>query len=64
MNARATGHIGSALMKKAETVFLLEAKDGITEVNPGHCRNYPFDRFAFNIMDGLPLQTDNLEDIF
>ena len=64
LNARATGHIGSALMKKAETVFTLEAKEQMTEVNAGHCRNYPFDRFAFSIFDGLPKQTDNLEDIF
>ena len=47
---KATGHLGSAVTKKAETVFLLKVDDNdknIVEVLPQYTRGYPFDSFKF-----------------
>lgn len=44
-----TGHLGSAILKKAETVAFVErAKDeNHTVVTPEYTRNYPFQEFSF-----------------
>ena len=61
-----TGHLGSALAKKSETIIELEQntvnKDWIT-VHCKQSRNYAFDTFSFEVNDyGLPLVVDDLYD--
>lgn len=61
-----TGHLGSALEKKAETVIALEAntvnKDWVT-VKCGRSRGYCFDTFSFEVNEkGLPTIVDDLYD--
>ena len=61
-----TGHLGSALEKKAETVIALEAntvnKDWVT-VKCGRSRGYSFDTFSFEVNDvGLPQIVNNIYD--
>lgn len=59
-SAKPTGHLGSAILKKAETVAFVE-KDGDTvKVTPEYTRNYPFAEFTFSLNDRyLPFQTEN-----
>ena len=61
-----TGHLGSFLEKKAETVIALEAntvnKDWVT-VKCGRSRGYSFDTFSFEVNDvGLPQIVNNIYD--
>jgi len=61
-----TGHLGSALEKKAETVISLEAntvnKDWIT-VKCGRSRGYSFETFSFQVNEkGLPIIVGDLYD--
>ena len=61
-----TGHLGSFLEKKAETVISLEAntvnKEWVT-VKCGRSRGYAFETFSFEVNDvGLPTIVDNLYD--
>jgi len=61
-----TGHLGSALEKKAETVIALEAntvnKEWVT-VKCGRSRGYCFDTFSFEVNEkGLPTIVDDLYD--
>ena len=61
-----TGHLGSALEKKAETVISLEAntvnKDWIT-VKCGRSRGYSFETFSFQVnQKGLPIIVGDLYD--
>ncbi len=52
---KARGHLGSALLRKAETVMLVKADGATSVVSPQYCRNEPFSEFAFRInADGLP----------
>ncbi|MEM7487252.1 MAG: AAA family ATPase [Bacteroidota bacterium] len=44
-----TGHLGSAIMKKAETVAFVTRDDDVTRVTPEYCRNVPFDEFCFEL---------------
>lgn len=44
-----TGHLGSAIMKKAETVAFVTREDNSTKVTPDYCRNYPFNEFYFKL---------------
>ena len=54
-----TGHLGSAIMKKAETVAFVTREDDLSKVTPDYCRNYPFKEFYFNLDDdALPKQVD------
>jgi hypothetical protein len=46
-----TGHLGSSIMKKAETVAFVTREDDLTKVTPDYCRNYPFAEFYFNLDD-------------
>lgn len=57
---KATGHLGSAVTKKAETVILVETQEGVTTLNPNLTRNISFDKIHFEIdgTNGLPTQTD------
>jgi hypothetical protein len=61
-----TGHLGSFLEKKAETVIQLEAntvnKDWVT-VRCGRSRGFTFDTFSFEVNDfGIPVIVGNLYD--
>jgi hypothetical protein len=54
-----TGHLGSAVLKKAETVVFVEKEDDYTIVNAEYTRNQPFDSFAFYVNENwLPIQVD------
>jgi len=55
-----TGHLGSSIMKKAETVAFVTREDNLTKVTPNYCRNYPFTEFYFNLDDNhLPKVDEN-----
>ena len=61
-----TGHLGTELEKKAETVIQLEAntvnKDWVT-VKSGRSRGYTFETFSFTVTEfGLPQIIENLYD--
>tara|TARA_R110000824_G_scaffold330193_1_gene516996 strand:+ start:796 stop:1632 length:837 start_codon:yes stop_codon:yes gene_type:complete len=61
-----TGHLGSFLEKKAETVIQLEAntvnKDWVT-VKCGRSRGYAFETFSFQVNDlGLPIIVGDIYD--
>lgn len=50
-----TGHLGSAVLKKAETVVFVEKEGEMVLVNPEYTRNQPFETFAFEVReDWLP----------
>lgn len=50
-----TGHLGSSVLKKAETVVFVEKENELTIVNPEYTRNQPFEPFAFEVnSDWLP----------
>ena len=52
---KARGHLGSALLRKSETVMLVKADGDTSIVSPQYCRNEPFTEFAFQInASGLP----------
>ena len=54
-SSKPTGHLGSAVMKKAETVCFLEYGIEATSVQFKYTRGFPVDDFAFNIgSDGFP----------
>jgi len=46
-----TGHLGSAVLKKAELVTFLEAEDRNVIVSPEYTRGISFDKFIFGIDD-------------
>ena len=55
-----TGHLGSAIMKKAETVAFVTREDELTKVTPDYCRNYPFKEFYFELdKNHLPTVNDD-----
>ena len=55
---KATGHLGSAIMKKAETVCQLEREDDFTKVTFPFCRGFKIDEFCFRLDEnGLPYTT-------
>lgn len=52
---KARGHIGSALLRKAETVIYVRKAESCSIAEPQFTRNEPFERFAFRInSEGLP----------
>lgn len=54
-----TGHLGSSVLKKAETVVFVEKENELTLVNPEYTRNQPFEPFAFGVnSDWLPYVVD------
>lgn len=46
-----TGHLGSAIMKKSQTVAFVTREDDSIKVTPDYCRDYPFKEFYFKIND-------------
>ena len=64
---KATGHLGSALYKKAETAIQLMPNfdEGYIEVLCKESRNFPFNSFSYKIDDyGLPSVIDTDLDKF
>jgi hypothetical protein len=56
---KATGHLGSAVTKKAETVVLVETTEGITSLKANLTRNISFNDIEFEVgTDGLPKQSN------
>lgn len=59
---KARGHIGSALLRKAETVIYVRRAGDCSMVEPQYCRNEPFAQFAFRIdEEGIPALCDITE---
>ena len=55
-----TGHLGSAILKKAETVAFVEKDGNDVKVTPEYTRNYPFEEFTFRLNKNfLPVQEGN-----
>ena len=46
---KARGHLGSTLMRKAETILFVHKTGEVSMVEPQYCRNSPFESFAFRI---------------
>jgi len=42
-----TGHLGSSVLKKAESTIFVDKQDDIVTVTPKYTRNIPFDGFTF-----------------
>ena len=63
---KATGHLGSAILKKAETICNLTSTDGGTNVKFSYTRGFPISEINFNInKDGLPyVLGENLAELF
>ena len=73
---KARGHLGSTLMRKAETVLFVHRVGDMSLVEPQYCRNMPFERFAFRVEEvadaeqksercvglGLPVECDMPSD--
>lgn len=60
-----TGHLGSAVLKKAETVVFVEKDDELVNVTAEYTRNQPFENFTFEVRkDWLPHIVDNFEQPF
>jgi hypothetical protein len=58
---KAVGHIGSSVLKKAESVCTISSEDGITNVKFTHTRGYPIDDIQFKVNDsGIPVLLDDL----
>ena len=56
-----TGHLGSAILKKSETVAFVDKKDDVVEVKARYTRNIPFDNFSFMVDNfGIPKQMDSI----
>ena len=54
-SAKAVGHIGSSMLKKAETVCQLSRDDDTVKVNFTHTRGFSIDDFYFSVNEsGLP----------
>ena len=61
------GHIGSAVLKKAETVIFLDKDEhdrNVTHVKCEYSRNIPFDDFSFEVgSDWLPHQYHDVKEV-
>lgn len=56
-----TGHLGSAILKKSETVAFVEKVDDRVKVSPEYTRNISFQEFLFELDDNyLPVQSTQL----
>lgn len=57
--SKPVGHLGSMILKKAETVAFVETQDGITTVKCEYSRNQPFEDLHFEVnKDWLPHELD------
>jgi hypothetical protein len=57
--SKPVGHVGSSILKKAETVLFVENENNLTLAKCEYSRNLPFDNFAIDInKDWLPFVTE------
>jgi len=57
--SKPVGHVGSSVLKKAETVMFIEKENELTKVTCEYSRNIPFDEFYFEVDENwLPKVTD------
>jgi len=57
---KAVGHIGSSVLKKAETVCTIKSSEGITSVDFTHTRGYPINEIQIEVNDdGIPVIIGN-----
>lgn len=49
--SKPVGHVGSSILKKAETVVFVEKENDVTVVKCEYSRNMPFEEFYFNVND-------------
>lgn len=63
LTGKPLGHLGTYILKKAETVINLEVEaDGSVKVNNPYSRGYQFEQFAFDInKDALPYLLDEIK---
>jgi len=60
-----TGHLGSAITKKAETVAFVTKEDGQVKVEPEYTRNFPFQEFRFELdKNYLPIEVGANDNLF
>ena len=58
-SSKPTGHLGSAVLKKAETVVFVDKNESIVKVNAKYTRNIPFDDFSFTVDEnGIPKEIE------
>jgi hypothetical protein len=58
--SKPVGHVGSSVLKKAETVVFVEKNENKTIAKCEYSRNIPFDPINFDVnKDWLPYETDN-----
>ena len=59
--AKPVGHVGSSVLKKAETVVFVEKTENETIAKCEYSRNIPFEPITFDVnKDWLPYETDNI----
>lgn len=55
---KATGHLGSAVLKKSESTVFLHKEEDVVTVSAKYSRNIPFDDFTFRVnVEGIPEET-------
>lgn len=54
-----TGHLGSAILKKAETICHITKNDSISDVEFEYTRGYSPKNFSFEVNNGLPYLVDS-----
>lgn len=60
-----TGHIGSSILKKSETVLILDRTENTVTVSADYTRGYPIDTFKFTLdSDFLPISEDMNDNPF
>jgi hypothetical protein len=58
--SKPVGHVGSSVLKKAETVVFIEKESEMTKVTCEYSRNIPFEEFYFGVnQDWIPYEIDN-----
>lgn len=61
--AKPVGHVGSSVLKKAETVVFIESSDNETTAKCEYSRNQPFDPIIFQVnKNWLPVETKAITD--
>jgi len=63
--AKPVGHVGSSVLKKAETVVFIEKEDDLTIAKCEYSRNLEFQPITFSVnKDWLPYEVDNIQTDF
>lgn len=59
-NGEATGHLGSALLKRSDLVVKLKKSGDVNCVYPQYARDEPFPPYGFKIQDGMPVLVETI----